>query len=193
MFNKKRLLIVAGPTGCGKSTFLSSALGSKPSPLTKKLLKNAFTRSDFKIEKLYLRRLKKLYEKQGRFQKFIRHYNNFVLDVDTTGIRFKKNALIFPRLFAEFDHISSIQIFTPYEIWLNRILERKINFSFKYSMKVRRILHDSFSLKSQERRRAEKLYHEHYKAWESYLEGNNIKNQCRLDTTKDIILEPQFK
>ena len=193
MFNKKRLLIVAGPTGCGKSTFLSSALGDKPSPLTKKLLKNAFTRSDFKIEKLYLRRLKKLYEKQSRFQKFIRHYNNFVLDVDTTGIQFKKNALIFPRLFAEFDHISSIQIFTPYEIWLNRILERKINCSFKYSMKVRRILHDSFSLKSQERRRAEKLYYEHYKAWESYLEGNNIKNQCRLDTTQDIILESQFE
>ena len=188
MFNKKRLLIVAGPTGCGKSTFLSSALGSKPSPLTKKLLKNAFARSDFKIEKLFLRRLKKLYEKQGRFQKFIRHYNNFILDVDTTGIRFKKNALIFPSLFAEFDYISSIQIFTPYEIWLNRILERKINHSFKYSMKVRRILHDSFSLKSQERRRAEKLYYEHYETWESYLEGNNIKNQCRLDTTLGTIL-----
>ena len=39
MFTKKRLLIVAGPTACGKSTFLSSALGSKPSPLTKKILK----------------------------------------------------------------------------------------------------------------------------------------------------------
>ena len=57
MFNKKRLLIVAGPTGCGKSTFISSALGGKPSALTKKLLKNAFTRSDFKIEN-FLKRLK---------------------------------------------------------------------------------------------------------------------------------------
>ena len=124
MFNKKRLLIVAGPTGCGKSTFLSSALGSKPSPLTKKLLKNAFARSDFKIEKLFLKRLKKLYDKQGRLQKFTRHYNNFILDVDTTGMKFKKCAG-FPRLFEEFDYISSIQIYTPYEIWLNRILERK--------------------------------------------------------------------
>ena len=190
MFTKKRLLIVAGPTGCGKSTFISSALGGKPSVLTKKLLKNAFTRSDFKIEKLFLKRLKKLYDKQGRLQKFTRHYNNFILDVDTTGMKFKKNALIFPELFEEFDYISSIQIYTPYEIWLNRILERKIIRSFKYSMKVRRILHDSFSLKSQERRRAERLYYENYETWESYLKGNNIKNQFRLDAAEGIILEP---
>ncbi len=158
--------------------------------MTKKLLKNAFTRSDFKIEKLFLKRLKKLYDKEGRFQKFTRHYNNFILDVDTTGMKFKKNALIFPELFEEFDYISSIQIYTPYEIWLNRILERKIIRSFKYSMKVRRILHDSFSLKSQERRRAERLYYENYETWESYLKGNNIKNQFRLDAAEGIILEP---
>ena len=114
--------------------------------MTKKLLKNAFTRSDFKIEKLFLKRLKKLYDKQGRLQKFTRHYNNFILDVDTTGMKFKRNALVFPRLFEEFDYISSIQIYTPYEIWLNQILERKIIRSFKYSTKVRRILHDSFPL-----------------------------------------------
>ena len=59
-------------------------------------------------------------------------------------------------------------------------------------MKVRRILHDSFSLKSQERRRAERLYYEHYEAWESYLEGNNIKNQFRLDTAQDIMIEQKF-
>ena len=92
----KILLIVAGPTGCGKSTFLSSALGSKPSPLTKEILKNTFTRSDYKIEKLFLKRLKKQNEKQGRFQKFTRRYNNFILDVDTTGARFKDSAIIFP-------------------------------------------------------------------------------------------------
>jgi len=124
LFNKIRLLIVAGPTGCGKSTFISSALGGKPSALAKKLLKNAFTRSDFKIEKLFLKRLKKLYDKQGRLQKFTRHYNNSILDEDTTGMKFKKCAG-FPRLFEEFDYISSIQIYTPYEIWLNQILERK--------------------------------------------------------------------
>ena len=189
MFNQKRLLIVAGPTGCGKSTFISSALGSKPSPLTKEILKNTFTRSDYKIEKLFLKRLKKLYEKQGRFQKFTRRYNNFILDVDTTGARFKDNAIIFPRLFAEFDHILSIQIFTPYEIWINRILERKINLSFKNSKTVRRILHDSFSLKSRERRRAERLYYECYEKWESYLKNNDIENQFRIDTTQDSIIE----
>ena len=150
-------------------------MGGKPSALTKKLLKNAFTRSDFKIEKLFLKRLKKLYDKQGRLQKFTRHYNNFILDEDTTGMKFKKCAG-FPRLFEEFDYISSIQIYTPYEIWLNQILERKIIRSFKYSMKVRRILHDSFSLKLQERRRAERLYCEQYETRESYLEGDNIKN-----------------
>ena len=189
MFNQKRLLIVAGPTGCGKSTFLSSALGSKPSPLTKEILKNTFTRSDYKIEKLFLKRLKKLYEKQGRFQKFTRRHNNFILDVDTTGARFKDNAIIFPQLFSEFDHILSIQICTPYEIWINRILERKINLSFKNSKTVRRILHDSFSLKSRERRRAERLYYECYEKWESYLKNNNIENQFRIDTTQDSIIE----
>ena len=86
------------------------------------MLKNTFTRSDYKIEKLFLKRLKKLYEKQGWFQKFTRRYNNFILDVDTTGARFKDKVIIFPRLFAEFDHMLSIQIFTPYEIWINRIL-----------------------------------------------------------------------
>ena len=105
-------------------------------------------------------------------------------------MKFKKNALIFPELFEEFNYISSIQVYTPYETWLNRILERKIIRSFKYSMKVRRILHDSFSLKSQERRRAERLYYENYETWESYLKGNNIKNQFRLDAAEGIMLEP---
>ena len=127
-------------------------------------------------KKLFLKRLKKLYDKQGRLQKFTHHYNNFILNLDTTGMKFKRNVVVFPRLFEEFDYISSIQIYTPYEIWLNQILERKIIRSFKYSIKVRRILHDSFSLKSQERRRAERLYYEYHETWELYLEGNNIKN-----------------
>ena len=159
MFNQKRLLIVAGPTGCGKSTFLSSALGSKPSPLTKEILKNTFTRSDYKIEKLFLKRLKKLYEKQGRFQKFTRRHNNFILDVDTTGARFKDNAIIFPQLFSEFDHILSIQIFTPYEIWINRILERKINLIGKYAREA---------------------------SYELGLLSNRNKNQCLVAASKNI-------
>ena len=96
---------------------------------------------------------------------------------------------LFPPAFSEFDHIISIQIFTPYEIWINRILERKINLSFKNSKTVRRILHDSFSLKSRERRRAERLYYQCYEKWESYLKNNNIENQFRIDTTQDSIIE----
>ena len=189
MFTKKRLLIVAGPTACGKSTFLSSALGSKPSPLTKKILKNVFTRSNYKIEQLYLKRLKKLHEKQERLQKFTKNCDNFILDVDITGAQFKKNVLIFPKFFKEFDHIYSVQIFTPYEIWLNRILDRKINTSFKSSLKVRRILQDSFSLKSRDRRRAERTYYGYYEAWESYLLNNNVENQTRIDTIQDCEVE----
>ena len=189
MFTKKRLLIVAGPTACGKSTFLSSALGSKPSPLTKKILKNVFTRSNYKIEQLYLKRLKKLHDKQERLQKFTKNCDNFILDVDITGAQFKKNVLIFPKFFEEFDYIFSVQIFTPYEIWLNRILDRKINTPFKSSLKVRRILQDSFSLKSRDRRRAERTYYGHYEAWESFLLNKNIKNQTRIDTIQDCEVE----
>ena len=157
--------------------------------MTKKILKNVFIKSNFKIEQLYLKRLKKLYEKQERLQKFTKNCNNFILDVDITGAQFKKNALIFPKFFEEFDYIFSVQIFTPYEIWLNRILDRKINTSFKNSLKVRRILQDYFSLKSRDRRRAERTYYGHYEAWESYLLNKNIKNQTRVDTIQDCEID----
>ena len=142
--NNKRLLIVAGPTGCGKSTFLKTALGNKPSPLAKKILKKAFTRSDFKIQQLYFRRLQKLYEKQEGFEKFVIKYNNFILDVDTTGPKFKKNVQIFTNFFTEFDYITSIQIYTAYDIWLNRILERKIHSPHKGSRSIRRVCTNLF-------------------------------------------------
>jgi len=189
LFNRKRLLIVAGPTGCGKSTFLKSALGNKPSPLAKQILKKAFKRSDFKIQQLYFRRLQKLHEKQEGFKKFTDKYNNFILDVDTTGPKFKKNAEIFTNFLAEFNHITSIQIYTPYEVWLNRILERKIHSSLKGSRSIRRVLHKSFSLKLIERDRARKTYDSYYDRWESTLLNHNIDNQIRVDTIQGIILE----
>jgi len=189
LFSRKRLLIVAGPTGCGKSTFLRSALGNKPSPLTRTILKQAFKRSDFKIQQLYFRRLQKLHERQEGYKKFIRNYNNFILDIDTTGPGFKKNALIFPEFLKKFNRIVSVQIYTPYELWINRILERKINSTLRSSRSVRRILYKSFSLKPQERDQAENSYYAYYDQWESMLSDYNVKSQIRIDTIQDLILE----
>tara|TARA_B100000925_G_scaffold238206_1_gene187068 strand:+ start:245 stop:814 length:570 start_codon:yes stop_codon:yes gene_type:complete len=189
LFSRKRLLIVAGPTGCGKSTFLRSALGNKPSPLTRTILKKAFKRSDFKTQQLYFRRLRKLHEEQDRYYKYLRNYNNFILDIDTTGPRFKKNALIFPEFLEKFNRIISVQIYTPYELWINRILERKINSTLKSSRNVRRILYKSFSPKPQERDQAENSYYAFYDQWESILSDYNIKSQIRIDTIQDLILE----
>jgi len=189
LFDKKRLLIVAGPTGCGKSTFLKSALGNKPSPLAKKILKKAFKRSDFKIQQLYFRRLQKSHEKQERFEKFTNKHNNFILDVDTTGPKFKKNAEILTNFLAEFNYITSIQIYTPYEVWLNRILERKIYSSLKGSRSIRRVLHKSFSLKLTERDRARETYNSYYDRWESILSNHKIDRQLRISTIQGLILE----
>ena len=188
LFSRKRLLIVAGPTGCGKSTFLRSALGNKPSPLTKKILKKAFKQSDLKTQQLYLRRLQKLHEKKGGFKKFTRRYDNFILDIDTTGPSFDKNALILPDFLLEFDKIISIQIYTPYEAWLNRILQRKINKTLKGSKCIRNILHDSFSLKPRKRDQAKNTYYKLYDEWESLMSHYNIKNQLRVDTIKEIVI-----
>ncbi len=69
---------------------------------------------------------------------------------------------------------------------------KKINLPFKNSKTVRRILHNSFSLKPRERRRAERLYHECHETWESYLKNNNIETQFRIDTIQDSIIESQF-
>ena len=189
MFNNKRLLIVAGPTACGKSTFLRSAIGAHPSPLTKKILKKAFKRSDFKTQKLYFRRLQKLHEKQEGFKKFTRQYNNFILDVDTTGPSFKKNSLILPDFFACFSQITSIQIYTPYEIWLNRLLQRKIEASLKESRVIRHVLHDSFSPKSCKRDQAKNRYYEFYDQWESLLSSHGLESYLRIDATEDKIIE----
>ena len=189
LFKSKKLLIVAGPTGCGKSTFLRSALGSNHSPLTKKILEEAFKNSNVKIEQLYLRRLRKRHERQSGFEKFINEHDNFILDVDTTGPGFKRNAKIFPNFLMQFNHVISIQIYTPYEVWLNRILKRKINSSLKGSKTIRQILYKSFSLKARERNQAKKIYCEHYNRWELYLEKYNLKSQYRISTIQDSILE----
>lgn len=188
MFNNKRLLIVAGPTGCGKSTFLRSAIGVHPSPLVKKILKKAFKRSDFKTQKLYFRRLQKLHEKQEGFKKFTRRYNNFILDIDTTGPAFKKNSLILPDFFAGFSQITSIQIYTPYDIWINRLLQRRIESSLKGSRAIRHVLHDSFSLKTSKIEQAKITYHDFYDKWESLLSSHGVKNHMRIDTIKEEII-----
>ena len=189
LFSRKRLLIVAGPTGCGKSTFLRSALGNKPSPLTKKILRKAFKRSDFKIQQLYFRRLQKLHEKQESYKKFIRNYNNFILDIDTTGPRFKKNALIFPDFLSKFNRITSVQICTPYDLWINRILERKINSTLRCNRSLRRVLHNSLSLKPQDINQAEKQYYAYFNQWDLILSDYNVKSQIRINTMEDLILE----
>tara|TARA_B100001057_G_C22705717_1_gene893675 strand:- start:364 stop:645 length:282 start_codon:yes stop_codon:yes gene_type:complete len=90
------------------------------------------------------------------------------LEEDITDTRLKDDAMIPPRLRAGFDHTLSIQIITPYEIWINRIPEREINLSFKNRTTACRIWNDSFSSKSRERRHAERLYYECRESWESY-------------------------
>ena len=119
----------------------------------------------------------------------MRDYNNFILDVDTTGPKFKKNVLIFPEFLKNFNRIFSVQIYTPYELWVNRILERKINSTLKGSRSVRRIIHNSFSLKPQKRDQAKKSYYAYFDRWESILSGYNVKSQIRIDTIQDLILE----
>ena len=100
-------------------------IGRQAIGLDKETAQKCLYQKRLQDRKTLFKETEKLYDKQGRLQKFTRHYNNFILDVDTIGMKFKRNALVFPRLFEEFDYISSIQIYTPCEIWLNKILERK--------------------------------------------------------------------
>lgn len=98
LFSRKRLLFVAGTTGCCKSTCFRPALGNKPLPLPRKILKKAFKRSDFKTQQLFSHKLQKRYERQEGCRKFTRTYNNFIQNVDKNIGPNSRKCINFPQI-----------------------------------------------------------------------------------------------
>ena len=190
IFRKKRLLILAAPTGCGKSTFKYAALSEQPPPLAEKILVKAFSRNFSNIKPLRMRSLRKRFFKSKSFRKFIQNHDNFILEIDTTCPRTVDNLILLPIFLREFHSVLSVQIYIPFDVWLVRIRDRQLN-AFQTSRFVNQILrvHQSSERDVLE---AENLYHRYYYNWEYYLNGLGVSNQLCISTIDSSVLKKPF-
>ena len=187
---KKRLLLLAAPTGCGKSTFKNAVLTEQPPPLAQEILLKAFSNSFSSIKRLNMRALRKRFFKRKSFQKFTKNHDNFILEIDTTCPRTVDNLIFLPMLLKDFDSVLSVQIYTPFDVWLVRIRDRQLN-GFQTSRFVNQILNLHQS-SMQDSLQAQYIYNKYYFNWEYYLKGLGVKKQICVSTIDSLVLNKPF-
>ena len=190
IFQKKRLLVLAAPTGCGKSTFKNAMLSEQPPSFAEEILVKAFSKNFSTVKGLNMRALRKSFFKRKNLQKFTASHDNFILEIDLTCPRTVDNLICLPTLLKQFDSIFSVQIYIPFDVWLVRIRDRKLN-AFKTSRFVNQILR-VYQSSAHESSEAQRIYDRYYFNWEYYLKGLGVKKQICVSTIDSLVLNRPF-
>ena len=190
IFKRKKLLIIAGPTACGKSTFRKSVQSSQQPELAKIIFKRAFQGDCSDIKTLPMKGLRRRFAERKNFQKLTRDYFNFTYELDTTCPATIKNLLLLPVLLKEFDRVLVVHVFVPFDIWIQRIRERRFD-GFKTSRYVDHVFkpHQVAPEKDSE---AQKLYHGFYSNFEYYFNGLGVKEQMCINTMESLVLNAPY-
>ena len=90
----------------------------------------------------------------------------------------------------KFDSVLSVQIYTPFDVWLVRIRDRQLN-GFQTSRFVNQILNLHQS-SMQDSLQAQYIYNKYYFNWEYYLKGLGVKKQICVSTIDSLVLNKPF-
>ncbi|CAI8154435.1 MAG: Uncharacterised protein [Synechococcus sp. CC9902] len=190
IFKRKKLLIIAGPTACGKSTFRKSVESSQQPELTKIILKRAFQGDCSNIKTLPMKGLRRRHAERKNFQKFTRDYFNFTYELDTTCPATIKNLMLLPVLLKEFDKVLVVHVFVPFDIWIQRIRERRFD-GFKTSRYVN-LVFKPHQVAPEKQSKAQKHYHGFYSNFEYYFNGLGVKEQMCINTMESIVFNAPY-
>lgn len=186
IFRRKKLLIIAGPTASGKTTFRKSLKSSQQPEFTRAILDKAFLRDFSSIKTLRMKGVRRCLRKKKRFQDLVYSGSNFVLELDYTCPFMIKNLILFPSFLEEFDRVLAVHSYVPIDAWIERIYERRLG-GFKtsdYVDQVFALYHQSTKKASQ----ARGLYDEFYSNFESFFDGLGIKEQMCINTLRSVAL-----
>lgn len=190
IFKRKKLLIIAGPTGCGKTTFRNSVKTSQRPNLTKTILEKAFLRNFSNIKTLRMKGLRRQFWKDKSFWELSQDHINFILQLDTTCPLTVETLILLPAFIKDFDQILVVHLYTPIEVWIERIRERRLN-GFKTSNHVNQILKAHQATK-QKVSKAQSLYYACYSNFEYYFSGLGVKKQMCINTLESVALAKPY-
>ena len=118
LLGRKKLLIISGPTACGKTTFRKSVHIDQRPELTQMILDKAFSRDSSRIKTLRMKGLRRHFYNGKGFQRLTKNCFNFLFELDTTCPLTTQNLILFPALLKEFDTIVVAHNYVPIDVCL---------------------------------------------------------------------------
>ena len=190
MFRRKKLLIIAGPTGCGKTTFRSSLQSEQQPDLTKLIIEKAFSRDYSCIKTLRMKGLRRHFRKRRNFRELTKEHFNFILELDTTCPVTIDNLILLPSLLDNFDRILVVHLYTQFKIWIKRIRKRRLE-GFKTSEYVNQILRTR-KVSGKKSSTAQRAYFNYYSNFELYFKSLGAKDQICINTIESTVLSRPY-
>ena len=186
LFRRKKLLIISGPTACGKTTFRKSVQSDQRPELTQIILDKAFLRDFSCIKTLQMRGLRNRFYKEESFRNLTKNYSNFIFELDATGPLMIKNLILLPALLKEFDRVLAVHNYVPFDVWIERINERRLG-GFKTSKYVNQIM-NQYQSPAKKVSQAHSHYCDCYSNFERFFNGLGVKEQMCINTIESIVL-----
>ena len=190
LLGRKKLLIISGPTACGKTTFRESVHIDQRPELTQMILDKAFSRDSSCIKTLRMKGLRRRFYNGKGFQGLTKNCFNFLFELDTTGPLMTQNLILFPTLLKEFDTIVVAHNYVPIDVWIERIKERRLA-GFKTSEYVNKII--TLQESSAEKSISNRVYcRDCYSNFERFFNGLGVKDQLCINTIESVALARPF-
>ena len=184
------MLIISGPTACGKSTFRKSMQSDQRPELTQMILEKAFLRDSSCIKTLRMKGLRRRFYKEKSFQNLTRNSSNFIFELDATGPALIKNLILLPALLKEFDRVMIVHNYVPIDVWIERIHERRL-VGFKTSNYVNKIF-TMYQSPTKKKSKANSKYCDYYAKLECFFNGIGVNEQMCINTIESIVLSSPY-
>ena len=128
--------------------------------------------------------LRRQFWKDKSFWELSQDHLNFILELDTTCPLTVENLILLPAFIKDFNQILVVHLYTPIEVWIERIRERRLN-GFKTSNHVNQIL-KAHQTTTQKASKAQRLYCACYSNFEYYFSGLGVKKQMCINTIESV-------
>ena len=175
----ENLLVVAGPSACGKTTFMKRVVGRRRTAFAKKTLDALSLASDLSLSKLHINRVR---SRLHSGEDILNARRNCMMHLDLSSRRRSKYFKICPLIFAHFQCVMSIQVYLSFDAWLARI-QARAQAGAMVSRRARRIVECS----ELDYRRGKDLYRQVYVRWENYLDRHNVHHRITVDPVARIV------
>ena len=179
----KRLLIIAGPSASGKSTFIAQFEKGRRTDFAKKALRELAIPGRLSLQRL---KLKPASNKVRSGKSCLKSRGHYVMHLDLTSKKRNRHLKACPAIFGQFKSVHVIQIYLPYEDWLRRIRTR-IDAGAPVSGRAKKLYEYGLS----DFRKGEFLYRRVYVRWENYLDLKRIRDRVTVDTCREVIFANQ--